>query len=405
MLQPSTAAREETRPRVADATVTRLEPAAGVLGAVLLPFALTRAALLGVAWWATQFAPSWTYADPVGATRGWQHVPESFLDVWGRYDTWWYLGLVMDGYRAPADLVHQQSNLAFFPLYPTLVRWIHALLPATRQGYAARYTIAVLLSNACALGAAWVVYELVRRRWGDPRLARRTVLYLLLFPAGFFLSCVYSESLFLLLAAGAFLAAQGRRWWLAGACAALATLTRSTGILVAPALAILYVAEPPARGARLRWDALALLLAPAALAAHAAHLAALSGDPLALFHAQSAWGRSLTAPWETLLRPAHPHPMTGGLERVGVVLFLALAGALLLRREYALGAFALLSLCPILLSGTLMSSTRFLAVVFPAFVPLARAGANEHVDRAVLILFGFAQAALFAAWCRFYWVA
>jgi hypothetical protein len=401
--QRPTSRSEPAAARPAPAARGLAASATAFLGGVLFPFALTRAALLVVAWFSTQLAPSWTYADPVGSTRGWLHVPELVLDVWGRYDTWWYLGLATDGYRPVPDLVHDQSNLAFFPLYPALVRWLHALLPAARRGDPARYTIAVLVANACAVAGAWVVHELVRRRWRDERLARRVVLYLLLFPTGFFLSCAYSESLFLLLSAGAFLAAQGGRWWIAGACAALAALTRSTGILVTPALVVLYASQPPDPGRRFRWDALALLIAPAALLAHALHLASISGDPMAMLHAQSAWGRAPTAPWETLART--PHPVMGPLELCGVALFVALAIALLVQREYALGAFAGLSLCPVLLSGTLMSSTRFLAVVFPAFIPLARLGANEHADRVVVVVFGFLQAVLFVAWSRFYWVA
>jgi hypothetical protein len=370
--------------------------------AVLVPFAVTRAGLLMVAWLARQFSPSWTYANPEGSTRGWQHVPELFIDVWGRYDTSWYLDLATNGYRAVTDLAHEQSNLAFFPLYPTLVRWLHAALPAQWQGYSARFTVAVALSNACALLATWVVFQLVRERWRDDALARRTVLYMLLFPTGFFLSAAYSESLFLLCAAGAFLLAQRGRWWLAAVCAALATLSRSVGILVVPALALLYLTDARA-GRRLRLDALSLLAGPAALAFHAVRLARLSGDPLALFHAQSAWGRTLTPPWTTLAGPLHP--VMGTFELVGVLLFLGLGIALLLEEQWPYAAFTLLCLAPLVTSGTLMSATRLVSVIFPAFVPLARLGGREAADRALVVTFAFTQALFFAAWARFYWVA
>ncbi len=373
------------------------------LEAVVLPFAVTRGALLVVATLARQFAPSWTYANPAGSTRGWQHVPELVLDVWGRYDTTWYLDLATNGYHVAPDLAHQQSNLAFFPLYPNLVRWIVGALPVPWQHYATRFTVAVLVANACALAATWVVFELVRERWGDDALARRTVLYLLLFPAGFFLSAAYSESLFLLTAAGALLLAQRGRWWLAGAVAALAALTRSLGILVVPALALLYLTEPRPGFRRIRADAFALLLPIATLAGHAVHLARLSGDPLALFHAQSAWGRTLAAPWTTLAGPHHP--VMGGFEVAAVLLFFLLGLALLVERQWALGAFALLCLAPIVTSGTLMSATRLVCVIFPAFVPLARLGAREPVDRAIVVTFAFTQALFFAGWVRFYWVA
>jgi hypothetical protein len=380
-------------------------PAAELAAAVLYPFLLTRAGLLLVAWFAAQFAPSWTYFDPVGATRGWCRVPWLALDVWGRYDTSWYLDLAARGYRAPADLVHQQSNLAFFPLYPWLVRGLHALLPAAWQGEAARYLTAVALANTLALCALAIVFLLVRDVFGDARLARRAVLYLLLFPGGFFLSCAYSESLYLLLSAAALLFALRGRWAWAGACAFLLGLTRPAGVLVAPPLALVYFSQPGRAPRRLRWDALALLGAPAGLAAHAAQLAAITGDPLALLHAQAAWGRVLATPWATLLHPGSFHPKMGPLELGATLLFLALGLVLLAGRHYALSLHALLSLAPILSSGTLMSATRFLAVIFPAFAALARLGEREAVDRAVVVVFTLSQALLFFAWSRFYWVA
>jgi hypothetical protein len=371
--------------------------------AVLYPFVLSRAALLVVAWFGTQFAPSWTYFDPVGATRGWSQVPSRVLDVWGRYDTSWYLDVAMNGYAPPADLLRTQSNLAFFPLYPVLVRGVHALLPAAWQGVPAHYVVAVALANLLAVAGLAAVYLLVRDAWDDARLARRTVLYLVAFPAGFFLSCAYSESLYLALSAAAFLAAWRGCWWWSGLAALLLALTRPSGVLAAPALAGIYLARHGFDLRRLRLDALALLAAPVGLALHAAHLAALTADPLALLHVQAAWGRSLAWPWTTLLAPAAYHPMVGPLERVGTVIFIALGAALLLERRFALGGFALLSLAPVLLSGTLMSATRFLAVVFPAFAALARFGEREWVDRAVLVAFATAQALLFLAWSRFYW--
>ncbi|GEJ56874.1 mannosyltransferase family protein [Anaeromyxobacter diazotrophicus] len=381
-------------------------PGAALAAAVLYPFLLTRAGLLLVAWFAAQFAPSWTYFDPTGAARGWSRLPWLALDVWGRYDTAWYLDLARHGYRPPAELLREQSNLAFFPLYSWLVRAGTALLPpAARAGEAGPYLVAVALANACALLGLALVYLVVRDAFSDERLARRTALYLLLFPAGFFLSCAYTESLYLALAAGTFWLAQRERWAWAAATGLLLGLTRASGILVAPALGLLYLSQRGWRLRAVRWDALAITAAPAGLLAHAVHLALLTGDPLALFHAQAAWHRAVAAPWRTLLEPAAFHPKMGPLELAGAVLFLALGLALLALRRWALAAFALLSLAPVLLSGTLMSATRFLAVVFPAFIPLAKAGEREAVDRAVVILFTFAQALLFFAWSRFYWVA
>src|SRR6266536_2644327 len=319
---------------------------AWLLGAVLYPFALTRAALLLTSWYATQFASGWTYPAPVSATRGWSWSRARWLDVWGKYDTGWYLDLAAHGYAPPADLAHQMSNLAFFPLYPWLVRGLHALLPRAWQG---------------------------------------------------------DEARFLLLAAATLLLAGRGRWWLAGACGILLGLARPSGVVVALPLAWMYLEARGFSLSRLRPDALAILGAPLGLAAHGVHLAHLTGDPLAVFHAQAAWGRALATPWRTLLDPSAFHPYMGHLERAAAILVLALGLVLVALRQAPLALFTLASLAPILLSGTLMSATRLLVGAFPAFAALAWLGRREPVDRAVVITFTVAQAFLFFAWSRFYW--
>jgi len=142
------------------------------------------------------------------------------------------------------------------------------------------------------------------------------------------------------------------------------------------------------------------------LAGHAALLWRVTGDPLALFHAQAAWGRSLAAPWQTLFHPRDFHSWLGPLEAASLGLAAAVSAWLLARRATrGLGVWGLVSVVPVLLSGTLLSSTRFAAVIFPAFLALAMLGRRPVVDRAVVVGFSFAQAVLFLFWSRFFWVA
>ena len=158
---------------------------------------------------------------------------------------------------------------------------------------------------------------------------------------------------------------------LAGVLGLLLALTRPGGVLVALPLAWIALE----RGGR-RLPALAAAALPGlGLALHAGLLWRVTGDPLALFHAQGAWGRALTAPWRTILHPRDFHPWMGPVE-AGALALVAVAGAWLLRRREtrALGIWALVSLVPVLLSGTLLSSVRFAAVVFPAFLALGMLG-------------------------------
>jgi len=373
------------------------------LRAVLLPFAWTRLLLLWVAWFGAQVSSSWSYPFPEATRRGWAFVPGTALDAFGRWDAHWYLDLAARGHELRGPLASVQSNVAFFPLYPWAVRAVHALLPSPWRGEGSLYLCAIAVSNAAALGGLWVLWRLAREATGDEDAASRTVLYAIVFPTGFILSAPYPEALFLLLSAGALLAAMRGRFLLAGMLGLLLALTRPGGVLVAVPLAWLAFTQG---GSRRRGALLASALPGIGLALHAARLWWIAGDPLALFHAQAPWGRSLAFPWRTLLHPRDLHPWLGSLEAASLGLVAALGAGLLLRRETrALGLWALASIAPVLLSGTLLSSTRFAAVIFPAFLALAMLARRPGLDRALVVSFSFGQAVLFLLWSRFFWVA
>src|SRR4029077_7829392 len=90
--------------------------------------------------------------------------------------------------------------------------------------------------------------------------ALRSVVYIAVFPAALFLGALSTEPLCLVLSVGAFLAAERRRWALAGVAAGLAILTRPTGVMLLPALAVLAWRAVP-RGAAFLRLAIALPIA------------------------------------------------------------------------------------------------------------------------------------------------
>ncbi|HVP67553.1 MAG TPA: mannosyltransferase family protein [Anaeromyxobacteraceae bacterium] len=372
---------------------------------VLAPFLLFRALLAAVAWFGAQVSPSWSYPFPDAVRRGFAFLPQAVLDAFGRWDSHWYLDVAGGGYALRGPLGEVQSNVAFFPVYPWLVRVAALPLRPALGATGSLYPAALLVSNACALGALAVLLRLAARVTGSAEAAGRAALYLLAFPTGFVLSSAYPESLFLLLATASVLAADRGRFARAGALGFLAALSRPGGVIVAVAIAWMAL-EPPSAGERpsLRRAAFALL-PPAGLALHAANLWRLTGDPLALFRAQAAWGRSLASPWRTVLAPRDFHPFLGPLEAAVVLASAALALWLVRRRRTrALGVYGLASLAPVALSGTLVSSARFALVLFPSFVALGELGRRPVVDRALLVGFCFGQAVLFLFWTRFFWV-
>jgi len=216
------------------------------------------------------------------------HFP--WLDMWAQWDAEHYVNIAVSGYEPPSESF---SNIAFFPLYPLLIRLV--LLTVGRVDPQTGALVALLISNVALYGALLYLSALVARDF-SLTLARRVVLYVLVFPTTLFLSSVYAEPLFLLTAVATFYHARSGEWAKSGVAAFLAALTRPFGVLLVLPLAV----ELYRQRSHLR-DWLALIGPPAGPAVFIGYLWWLFDDPLAYFHAGASWGRGLHLPWNTLL--------------------------------------------------------------------------------------------------------
>lgn len=149
------------------------------------------------------------------------------------WDSRWYLGIAEHGYgrtlRFGPDVVH--SDLAFFPLYPALVRAVTAVTPlgAGSAGLLVSWTAAAL--------AACGIYAVTRHLRG-PAVAAATVLLWGLLPHSVVLSMAYTEPVLTAFAAWALYAVLTGRWVWAGALAAAAGVSRPNGFAVAAAVVV-----------------------------------------------------------------------------------------------------------------------------------------------------------------------
>ena len=125
------------------------------------------------------------------------------IDVWGRWDSGWFLHIAQHGYVDPSH------STAFFPLYPLLIRGLGFFLLG-------HYLLAGVLISLLTSAAAFVVLWWLAGELVGEESARRSLLYLALFPTTLFLLAVYSESLYLLLSSAAFLYAVRGRFGRAG---------------------------------------------------------------------------------------------------------------------------------------------------------------------------------------------
>src|SRR2546425_6996203 len=150
-----------------------------------------------------------------------------------RGDSGWYLEIARHGYEHQPFSTQQQHTWAFFPLYPLLLRFAAKIT----GGY---QLTGILLSHFLFLPALVFLHKLALE-WGmDETAAERTIFYLAIFPTSYFFSLPVSESLFLLLTLGSFYEAARDRWAAAGLIGGLASASRAAGVLLLPALLVLY---------------------------------------------------------------------------------------------------------------------------------------------------------------------
>jgi 4-amino-4-deoxy-L-arabinose transferase-like glycosyltransferase len=360
------------------------------------------------------------YAQPLHPPAQGPEPPQDVgwgVDIWARWDGGWFTHIARDGYTDP------KTTTAFFPAYPLLVR-------ATGWLLGGHDVLAGVIVSLCASAVAFVLlFELARELVGEAA-ALRTLLYLALFPAALFLGAVYSESLYLLFAVGAFLAATRGRFAWAGLAAGLAILTRPTGVMLLPALALLAWRATSRTGAYARL-AIALPIA----SAWPLWLWATFGHPFEFLGAErNAWHRHLShagpfggawkglvAGWNAVLQfvaggnhfPGTDDALqTAGinLESLAAAIFVVVLGVVAWRRlGAAYGLFVLASIALPLSSPTavfpLLSMPRFVLGVFPVFIALGSIAGGPRANAAVIGVFAMILGLDLARWVEWQFVA
>jgi Dolichyl-phosphate-mannose-protein mannosyltransferase len=314
-----------------------------------------------------------------------------FWDGWVRLDSGWYTSIADQGYEY---LPGRQSNVAFFPGYPLVVRAVSHVTGSTQLAGIA----VTIVCGACA----FVAFGRWCRGRLDPNETLVAVLCLAFYPYAYYLfGVMYGDALFLLLALAAFLAFERDHLLLAGVAGAAATATRFVGVAVVVGLVVgvlerRVVVRDAERGRWFRIDRTRLrelrprdagvLVSLAGIGAWCAYLWQRFGDPLAFSTVQEAWGQqSGPITWAKrdffaalLRRPAELYTV-GLVLQVAAAVLVALSVPAVGRRfgwRYAAYVAVVVAL-PVIGSQDFQGTGRYMLGAFPAF---ALAGA-VLVDR------------------------
>ncbi|WP_414496700.1 hypothetical protein, partial [Streptomyces sp. CRN 30] len=313
-------------------------------------------------------------AAVVALARGADRDP---FDVLARsWDSVWYLGIAENGYGTVKQAWFGVANdLAFFPLYPGLVRAVTEIAPIGGGG------AGLLVSWTAAAAAACGLYAIGAHLYGR---GVGVVLVLLwgLLPHSVVLSLAYTEPVFTAFAAWSLYAVLTGRWVWAGALAALAGAARPNGMAVAAAVLVAAVCEVVRRRGRgvprRLWAGAAL--APLGWCGYVLWVGSRTGDPLGgYFAVQSGWGSRYD--WGvSAVRFAGERLLNGGRVEYAMAMVIVVVTVVLFALLVADRApLVLLVYSGVLLliavggSGFFACKPRFLLPAFPLLLPVARA--------------------------------
>jgi hypothetical protein len=297
-------------------------------------------------------------------------VDRFLLAPWCRWDTLHYLEIATQGYSADSPAT------VWPPLYPALIWATNRVIPNPAAA-------ALVVSSLAALAAFYLYLRLLRECFPQVESSQALVL-LASFPTAFFLVAGYSEALFLALVLAFFLLLQRRKILWAGVLYGLATLARLNGVVLLLPLA--WAAWTDWRNhqmtPRQAWAWLtSMLLGPLAFAGFALAVHFGMGAPWPWQSLSAAWEQHFGLPWEGILGNLAllvaglrglPVPLGTTFYDLALAFWAAgwlVAGRKRLPVEWSLFAWALLllSLMKVTDGHLLVSTARYVLVLFPAF--------------------------------------
>lgn len=306
-----------------------------------------------------------------------------FWGIFNRWDAGNYLKIAEFGYASSGE---DRFRLVFFPLYPALI----AVFQIVFRNYVLS---ALIVSGIAAIALGLSFRELVKLDYSE-KTAQLAVLFLFIFPTSHFLHIPYTESLFLALTIGCFLAARKRNWLIVGFLGAAACLTRINGLILIPALAFeVWEEYRETRQLNRKWFFLALV--PAGFGGYLALNYFVSGNPtMFLTYQRENFQKYLRISWtgisDTYQRISNPKPTDSQMQGVQEITFVIIglvgtvAGWFYLRKSYAV--WMTLNWLLFVSTSFVLSVPRYTLIMFPLFILMARAARR---DWQIMVLFIF----------------
>lgn len=357
-----------------------------------------------LALWGWMRLIKWIYrgdTSPNNILRPYMGVaPEAnaWLEVWQRWDVLHYQAIAERGYTA--------FDTALFtpPLYPVLMRFVSIFLNGNTL-------LSGLIISILFCAMSFVAFQqMAQFELKDEKLARQSIIYFVLFPTSFFLFAPYTESLFMLGSILCLLSLQKKNWLVAGLSGMLAAASRLTGaVLLVPVFWFAWEDWKQNHNWKVWLSPLLVLIAASSFPVYT--WLGLGKSILAPFEAQSQrFHGGFTFPGLNILKAMQQvfigNYMSVNLSDIIFTLVFIWLGILVwkqLPRIYGIYylSFMILYLTRIAETYPLLSMTRYVLALFPAFLILPRYGQNPIIHRIIIYIFIFGLlffSAQFAIW-------
>lgn len=362
---------------------------------VMLAFFIWRTYLFAIAAIAPLILPMFQERFPYFQERLISTNLPHFIWSFGNFDGVHYLGIAANGYAA-------QFTQVFFPFYPITIKLISVPLSFIMSEKQSLLISALLISNTSFLLVLLVFYKLVRKSFNE-NIALWSAIFLTFFPTSFFFGSVYTESLFLLMVLGSFYLAD-KKLILASVIASISTLTRISGIFLAPTLNLK--------------KKIPYFIVPIGLVIYMTYLLITFNNPFYFISGQSAFGNerntnSIVLPPQVIFRYSKILLTTHGKDFLIAIfeLFSTLAAVIILllafkdkkiKREWII--FGLFSVLLPTLTGTFSSMPRYIMVAFPIYIYLALTR-SKYIKIMIVFIFIILLTILTALFTQGYWIA
>lgn len=294
-----------------------------------------------------------------------RYLENPYLFAWANFDGEHYLRIAQNGYQ---DLTH-----SFFPVYPLFI----SLGSFLSNDIGILTVMGLLISNISFLFALFLLWKLIRLDYSE-KIARYSILSLVVFPTSFYFGSLYTGSLFFLILIASFYLIRTNKWYWAGLLGGIATGTRVNGVLLLPSFLLEWLL------ARRRPTLLPLLLIPLGLLLYMFYLYQTTGSLMAFYRELSVFGEQRQGNFVTLPQVFYRYlnilvtvdpkttiywtAITEFMSAVLIMTLLIYGFIKKMRPSYLL--FGVMSLVLPALTGSFSSLPRYSLLIFPIFISL-----------------------------------